>query len=163
MANDKGAVRRAHRILSRAWSLSLADLFTLARMLGLATIIELGLRTVRLTRLATVLGVTLDWSSDPPPAPGIPTSLGTDERREVTNVLRVMRHWPFAEGTCLRQSLMLGRVLKNHDPVLRIGVKGRDGEIVAHAWIELDGVALGGQDGYLPLWRAGVNIAGDDR
>lgn len=158
-----GAVGRARRILSRTWSLSVPERLLLVRMVGLASVIELGLHTVRLNRLAKVLGVTLDWSKDPPSPPGIPTSLGTDERRKVTNVLRVMRHWPFAEGTCLRQSLMLGRVLKNHDPLLRIGVQGRDGEIVAHAWIEFDGVALGGQDGYLPLWRAGTNVDGDDR
>ena len=123
-------------------------------MLGLAAIVEVGLRTVRLPRLARALGVRLNWAREPSSPPGIPTSLGVEDHRQVTNVLRVMRHWPFAEGTCLRQSLMLGRVLKNHHPLLRIGVQGRDGDIVAHAWIELDGVAMGGEDGYLPLWQA---------
>ena len=125
----------------------------LARMLGLAAIVEVGVRFVQLPRLANVLGVNLNWAREPSSPPGIPTSLRVEDRRKVTNVIWVMRHWPFAEGTCLRQSLMLGRVLKDHHPQLRIGVQGRNGDIVAHAWIELDGVAMGGQDGYLPLWQ----------
>ncbi len=156
-------IRRAGRILARAWTLPLADRIGIVRMLGLATTIEIGLRTVRLPALARGLGVRLDWSKDPSSPPGIPNSLDDTDRRELTNVIRVMRHWPFAEGTCLRQSLMLGRVLRDRNPLLRIGVKGRDGEIVAHAWVEMDGVALGGRDGYLPLGGFEVTRPGDER
>ncbi|HKY49569.1 MAG TPA: lasso peptide biosynthesis B2 protein [Acidimicrobiia bacterium] len=144
-------------IFSRVWSLPFRDQLTLARMLGLAAIVEVGLRTVGLPRLATALGVKLNWAREPSSPPGIPPSLREADRRNVTFVLRVMRHWPFAEGTCLRQSIILGRVLKDHAPLLRIGVQGRGGDIVAHAWIELDGVAMGGEDGYLPLWSADDN------
>ncbi len=157
------SIRRAGRIVSRAWALPLADRIAIVRMLGLATTIEIGLRTIRLPALARVLGVRLNWSNDPSSRPGIPGSLDADDRRRLTNVIRVMRHWPFAEGTCLRQSLMLGRVLRDRHPLLRIGVQGRDGDIVAHAWVEMDGVALGGRDGYLPLGRFEVSSDGDER
>ena len=150
------------RTVARGWSLPLVERLVVVRMLGLATIVEVGLRTIRLPLLARALGVRLDWSKQQAAPPGIPTSLGMSDRRKVTNVLRVMRHWPFAEGTCLRQSLMLGRVLKSLHPELRIGVQDRGRGIVAHAWIELDGVALGGSDGYLPLWHTTGNNDGID-
>lgn len=117
---------------------------------------------MRLPVLARILGVAVDWSSDPSLPPGMPNSIDVAERLMVRNVVRVMRHWPFAEGTCLRQSLMLGRVLKDHNPLLRIGVQGQNREIVAHAWLELDGVALGGRDGYLPLGRSEIARDGDE-
>ena len=149
-------------MVARGWSLPLVERLMVVRMVGLATIVELGLRTIQLPLLAKALGVRLNWSEQQAAPPGIPTSLGIADRRKVTSVLRVMRHWPFAEGTCLRQSLMLGRVLKGLHPELRIGVQDRGRDIVAHAWIELDGVALGGSDGYLPLWQAAGNIDGID-
>lgn len=158
-----GLMRRADRIVSRARAFPPSDWMAIVRMLGLATTIEVGLRTIRLPALARVLGVQLDWSNHPASRPGIPGSLDAVDRRHLTNVIRVMRHWPFAEGTCLRQSLMLGRVLRDRHPLLRIGVQGRDGAIVAHAWVEMDGIALGGRDGYLPLGRFDMTSGGDER
>ena len=163
MVAGRRGIKHAGRAVARGWSLPLVERLMVVRMLGLATIVEVGLRTMQLPPLAKALGVRLNWSKQQAAPPGIPTSLGMTDRRKVTNILRVMRHWPFAEGTCLRQSLMLGRVLRRRHPELRIGVQDRGGGIVAHAWIELDGVALGGTDGYLPLWQALDNNDRTDR
>ena len=148
------------RMVAQGWSLPVPDRLIVVRMLGLATLVEVGLRTIHLPLLAKALGVRLNWTTQPPAPPGVPTALGSADRRRISGVLRVMRHWPFAEGTCLRQSLMLGRVLRGRHPELRIGVQDRGEGIVAHAWIELDGVSLGGSDGYLPLWQAPGNKDG---
>ena len=159
----RSSIRRASRAVSRARALTLTDRFAIIRLLGLATLVEIGLRTIRLPALARLLGVRLDWSKTPSSPPGMPGSLSPSDQRKVRNVVRVMRHWPFAEGTCLRQSLMLGRILRSRHPLLRIGVQGRDREIVAHAWVEMDGVALGGRDGYLPLSRFEISSDDDER
>lgn len=50
--------------------------------------------------------------------------------------------WP-AGDTCLRRCLLLGHRLRQLDPVLRIGVRrDQDAAFAAHAWLEIDGVAL---------------------
>ena len=48
-------------------------------------------------------------------------------------------------GTCLRRSIVLEAVLcsQGRESALRIGVRRQGEGIAAHAWVELDGVALG--------------------
>ena len=58
-------------------------------------------------------------------------------------------------NTCLRQAVLVQHRLRQRGlpAQLRIGArKNTDGALEAHAWVELDGVALGQQDsGYAPF------------
>ena len=55
-----------------------------------------------------------------------------------------------SERGCLRRSLVMGHVLRRHDPVLRIGVRRTDGGFSAHAWVEVAGEAVeAGAEEYL--------------
>ena len=54
---------------------------------------------------------------------------------------RVMRNWP-VEGVCLRHSLVAGQRLRTLQPVLKVGVARRNGAVVAHAWLAIDGLNL---------------------
>lgn len=53
-------------------------------------------------------------------------------------MLRVVR----PEAGCLRRGLVLGRLLADLRPVLRIGVSRAEGRFDAHAWLEIDGVVI---------------------
>jgi hypothetical protein len=118
--------------------------------------LELLLRAVRLPRLAAWFGLRPEWGAtaarpltglsdfDPP--------LNAREVRWARSVVRVMRHWPWGRGTCLRQSLVLGHLLRRRRPLLRIGVKLAASGAAAHAWLEVSGVAIDDQ-GFLPLAR----------
>jgi hypothetical protein len=110
-------------------------------VVAVALFVEVGLRTLKLPRLAGMLGVRLDLESARPPrgfAPVVPT-WGS---QSATRVDRVMKGWP-GGGTCLRRCLVLGQRLRGLDPVLRIGVQREaDGSLVAHSWLEIDGESL---------------------
>ena len=54
---------------------------------------------------------------------------------------RLLRRRPF-NPTCLRRALLGGYVLRRHAPVVRIGVAKTDKLVLAHAWVEVDGVSL---------------------
>lgn len=48
-------------------------------------------------------------------------------------------------ATCLRQALLVDWLLHRRglNPILQLGVRKRDDKFDAHAWVELEGVALG--------------------
>ncbi len=54
-------------------------------------------------------------------------------------VLRAKRAWPM-EARCLQTALTMQAVLRHHglDAPVRVGVRAADGELLAHAWVELD-------------------------
>lgn len=60
------------------------------------------------------------------------------DRASVDRVLRVVH----PEGGCLRRALVLGRLLRDLDPVLRIGVARSAESFEAHAWLEVQGTAI---------------------
>jgi hypothetical protein len=114
--------------------------------LGVAVLVELGLRITDVSTVARLCGVRLDLTSpsavDPPPL-----TLPTRVRRQVRAVDHVMRRWPFGD-TCLRRCLVLGQRVRAVDPVLRIGVAlGPGEEFRAHAWLEVGGHVLNGEVG----------------
>jgi hypothetical protein len=115
-----------------------------------ALIVEAGLRTMPLPRLARLLGAPLDVSELTAPA-GRP-ELGPGELRRERAALRVLRHWPWGD-TCLRRALVVGGRLRRLHPVLRVGVAKMDGRVCAHAWLEIDGASLdpSGAATFLPL------------
>lgn len=63
------------------------------------------------------------------------------ERERLDTAWRLLRQPPF-NGTCLRRALVGGYFVRDRDPLLRIGVTKVDGEVAAHAWLEVDGVSL---------------------
>jgi hypothetical protein len=56
-----------------------------------------------------------------------------------------VRVWPRRAGTCLEQSLVLYRYLsaRRASPELVIGVRRHDASVGAHAWVTLNGLAVG--------------------
>ena len=128
-------IRRLRAVPAREWP-------AIAAVAGLAGVVEVGLRLLPLTRLAGLLGVPVDTTS----RTTSPSAVAHAEppawvRRRVRTTGRVMRHWP-PGTTCLRHALVLGHRLRRLGPVLRIGVARIDGEVQAHAWLEIDGRIL---------------------
>lgn len=118
---------------------------TLHALLALA-VVEALIRWVRLPRLAGLLGIALQQR-------GTAAGVGAVEAPATTTAAvratqRVLRRWPFGRGPCLRESLVLGHLLRRHEPVLRIGVAGSGADLRAHAWLEVGGHVLGSSRGY---------------
>ncbi len=113
------------------------------RVIAVTIIVEIGLHTTTLPRLARLLRVRLDVDGHPA-QDGIaldpPVMLGI--RRYGRAMDRVLRRWPFGD-TCLRRALILGFLIRRLDPILCIGVRRDDaGEIAAHAWLVVASVTL---------------------
>lgn len=107
------------------------------RALLLLLRVERGLRRGTLPTLADDLGITLDLDSSSEPDP-VPAVLPASTQITVRAAERVLRRWPFGD-TCLRRCLVLGVVLADLHPVLRIGVKSDGAGFAAHSWLEVDG------------------------
>ena len=127
---------------------SALELCALARVTMLAVAVEVAVRVLPLPVVARALRVSL---TRPPACAGAATlpELSRAERRAVRMVRGLMRRWPWGQGTCLRRSLVVGHVLRRHDPWLRVGVARTAGDIGAHAWLEIRGVAVGGAGPFL--------------
>jgi hypothetical protein len=145
---------QAPRPLFRALaSLSAADLLATLRAAAVLSAAELGIRTVPISRLSGWFGVPLDLEAGagPPTDTGealagrrqLWAQMSPGEQRYVEAVTRVLRRWPFGDGRCLRRSLALGHGLRRRGTVMRIGVARQDGDVEAHAWIEVGGVSVG--------------------
>jgi hypothetical protein len=122
-----------------------------ARALALAVAVEWRVRRTPIRSLAADLGVPLADDGRPKaPATGVLPGWVELRLRAVDLVFKVWRFGP--AGDCLRRSLVTGHLLRELDPVLRLGVR-RDGQrIRAHAWIEARGVAIDSDpSGFVPL------------
>jgi Transglutaminase-like superfamily len=70
----------------------------------------------------------------------------------------------FLRSTCLEQSLVLCWMLRRRgmSPVLRVGARKDADRLEAHAWVEIDGIALGDDAGqhahFVPFERDGVPV-----
>jgi hypothetical protein len=75
------------------------------------------------------------------------------ERRRWDVAEALLRRWPGlqADAVCLRRALLVGWVLRDRDPVLRIGVADRDGALTAHAWLEVQGGTIGADTTHRPF------------
>ncbi|GAA2743237.1 hypothetical protein GCM10009868_16230 [Terrabacter aerolatus] len=109
-----------------------------AAALAIACLVEVGVRVVRLPELAAWLGVPLSTEPLAPTDPDTRVDLPACAKRRLAATERVMRHWRFGD-TCLRRALVAGCLLRRLHPVLRIGVTKVEGEVRAHAWIEIEG------------------------
>lgn len=117
-----------------------ADVARTAAAFLLALVVEIGLRTLRLPRLSALLGVPLATSAPADP-PAEPVIVPRWARRRLTATRRALKYWPFGDS-CLRVALVGGFLVRRLDPVLRIGVAKHEGEIKAHAWLEIGGLSL---------------------
>lgn len=116
----------------------------LGRTLGaflLAAVVEVGLRTLRLPRLSRLLGVPLDTAARREPDDVGTVVVPHRARRRLAATRRALKYWPFGDS-CLRVALVGGFLVRDLDPVLRIGVAKHDGEVKAHAWLEVGGLSL---------------------
>jgi hypothetical protein len=144
-------------LLTVGLRLPLREQLTVLWILVLASLVEVGLRTVSFNQVARWFRVSLITdSTDNPNTPGTP-DFDETERRQIRNVLRVMHYWPFAKGSCLRQSILLAYLLRRREPVVRLGVSRQDDEIVAHAWVDICGISLGHIDGYAAMEKGPVS------
>lgn len=133
------------------WALDRTERLATVKILIMAGVAEVVVRLVSLPKLASFLGIRVN-------APE--TTMIAEEGRisraqeRAVSVDRVYRRWP-RKGACLRRSLVLSWRLKDLDPVLMIGVARRNGEVRAHAWVEVDGRPVGREDGdFAPLRKA---------
>ena len=128
--------RRAHDPVRALRDLSWRDRAEVVVIVAVAAVVEVGIRFMRLPRLAKMLGAELDTSpargqrmTKPPPAWAV-------KRLELCR--GVLRRWP-GGNTCLRRSLVMGNRVRPLHPMLRVGVAKKSGELAAHAWLEFDG------------------------
>lgn len=110
-------------------------------VIAATVVVEIGLHTIRLPRLARLLRVRLDVDGHPAQDSLDPSAV-LRIRRYGRATDRVLRRWPFGD-TCLRRALILGFLIRRLDPILCIGVRRDDaGEIAAHAWLVVAGATL---------------------
>lgn len=124
-------------------------LLVLLRVLALVTLAEVQLRRLPVDRAAARFGLVIGTEVDPveDARPLRLTRRLVEHRRALDAVLR---RWPWADGPCLRRSLVLGWLLRERVPRLCLGVRlDDDGALHAHAWIEVDGASIGRQDAEL--------------
>jgi len=95
--------------------------------------VRAGLGVVPLRALASVLGVRV---GDARPA-GVRLPFADSRATSVARVVdRLMSSGP-SENRCLRRALVLGHLLRSEKPCVRIGVRRVDGQVQAHAWLEI--------------------------
>ncbi|PFG30448.1 transglutaminase superfamily protein [Paramicrobacterium agarici] len=125
--------------------------------LAIATVraarVESALRRGGVERAARIGHVRVVMDGDAAPTASLDDAgLTPRDREKLDTAWRLLRQSPF-NGTCLRRAIVGGSFLRSRDPILRIGVSKTDGVVAAHAWLEVNGVALDpdGSDRYAVL------------
>jgi hypothetical protein len=106
-----------------------------------SVVVELGLRTMRLPRLARLLGTPLAVDGADPVVEPAADLLPDWALLRMEATRRVLRHWPFGDS-CLRQALVCGWLVRRLRPRLQLGVAKVDGDVRAHAWIVVGGAVV---------------------
>ena len=120
----------------------LAEVLDLCAALGVAVVVEVGLRLTTLPRLARALGTPLavdDLDAYAERADAVLLPRWAVLRMNAAR--RVLRHWPFGD-TCLRQALVCGWLVRRLRPALQLGVAKVDGQVRAHAWLIVSGTVV---------------------
>lgn len=142
---------RPRALLQKWLSLPLSQKLIVNHVLVVAVFVEATIRGVRVSRLARWLGVSfIETDGSGLNVEGHP-DFRPKELHQARLTVEVMEHWPFAEGTCLRQALVVGHFLRRHHPTLRIGVRKDGGDISTHAWIEVGDSSVGLDHSFLPF------------
>jgi len=96
-------------------------------------------------------------------SPGAATFAGTlASAQKVARLEAATARALFFRSTCLEQSLALCWMLRRRgmSPVLRVGARKDADRLEAHAWVEIEGIALGDAAGqhehFVPFERDGV-------
>lgn len=78
-------------------------------------------------------------------APGPPGPEDAERARAIARVVGVVAGRGPVHATCLRRALLLSWILRREGiaSALRIGVRREGDELLAHAWVEHDGIPLG--------------------
>ena len=138
-----GAQERLTDALGRLRRLSVLELLTSLHSVIVMTIVELTVRWVPLPRLSRAFGVPLRLGPDKPGYDGNPPGdLDARTLRQLACTHRVAAVWPFSDGPCLRRAITAGHLIRRLLPELRMGVVGDTDNVVAHAWLEIDGQPL---------------------
>jgi hypothetical protein len=152
--------------LRRFTQLSAAEQGTTLHALTVLLYVEATIRWTRLPRLSRTLGIVLQpqasTSGDRQPNVGGPTGvlvasmepaadsdLPESVARARRGIGRWMRIWPLGAGPCLRESLVLGHLIRDRSPVLRLGVARHGHRMRAHAWVEVDGRPVNDPQGFV--------------
>ena len=152
--------------LPRFARLPAAERRTTLKVLAVLLVVEAVIRFTRLPRLSRALGVEFAAPPGGQPAgeaggagafgptltskgPADEADLPEDVARARRCVDRIMPLWPLGAGPCLRESLVLGHLIRDRRPVLRLGVARHGHRIRAHAWIELDGQPVNDPEGFV--------------
>lgn len=135
--------RRLARGVVRTLQLPPGEILTTLHAFAVIVVVELLIRTVPLTRLSRALGCRVSLAPAVAGAQRLRLKdLPARARRQVRCTRRVAHAWPFSQGPCLRSALVVGHLLREHDPAIRLGVLTTDGDVYAHAWLEIDGRPL---------------------
>jgi hypothetical protein len=119
-------------------NLSLSELWLLCKAFFLLPITALGLRLMGFNAVRSALSYGL-------PAAGYSTDArSVDRAQKIAKMVQVAAVYGRFGATCLPRSMVLWRFLQRHGIGcdLRLGARSENGNFEAHAWVEVDGVAL---------------------
>lgn len=123
---------------------------------GAYLVAEVAIRTVGFRRTAALLQLPIDSGPPPTVVPPSASALGLS-RADVMTIScarRLSRHVHGAARGCLRRSLVLGWLLRRHDPRIRFGVARAGTGYATHAWIEISGVPVDDPQGFAAFDRS---------
>lgn len=109
----------------------------LIKCLAIATSIEVLLHTASLPKVCTVLGIRFKHDAN---APGAGAALTVRVQRVAAQVDEVYRRFALPDS-CLRRALVAGRLLREDQPELVLGVRTAP-HFQAHAWLVVGGAIL---------------------
>lgn len=112
----------------------------LLRLMALLPLIQLGLRVAGYAR---VRAWCERWANRVPRRAVMPDDLAAAKR--LAELAEIAGRHSLVTATCLRQALVVSTLLQRRglDASLQIGVQHTGERFGAHAWVDLDGVALG--------------------
>jgi hypothetical protein len=111
---------------------------------ALVAAVEVALRLFPIDVIARQIGAPLaDGQGTPTPGAAELDLTKLSDRDQVLLAAAdwTLSRWVF-DATCLRRALIYGWVLRHHHPQLRIGLV-EEGDVLAHAWLVVDGCTLG--------------------
>jgi hypothetical protein len=131
----------AMQIARQWWSLPTPLKVAVVKAVPVVMVVEAGLRTMNIGKLSEIMRVPLASGVIAPLDEDVDdvSVLSPEERRAYWATGWVLSRWIF-QGTCLRQALVVGFILRRHHPILRLGLIGEGDS--AHAWVEARGRAF---------------------
>jgi hypothetical protein len=136
-------ILRFLRRVPRLRELPPKEILTTLRVAVVIVVVEVLVRIVPLPRLSRLLGVEVDLGPRTGTGEQLPLrELPERARRQLRCTRRVADAWPFSQGPCLRRALVGGHLLRRLRPSVRLGLTGTGDQLLAHAWLEIDGRPL---------------------